>query len=104
MFLAIQQTARHKNLVYDQKYLVKVKNDIQLTHTAEIFVKNLYYELDDFKCQKFVLVGLNDKYEEKRGEPSVDYLLILPNEKTAFCSTAGNYQLRDFLQIAMLLN
>lgn len=43
---SVLDIAPHQKLIQDEVGLLKVKDDVQLTHTAEVFVQELYISVD----------------------------------------------------------
>ena len=76
LFLArLLDLPREDELVDDLVHFVKVEDEVELAHVAEVVVQDLDEEVDRLEERELVVVDVDAELEEQPGVPPVDDLV-----------------------------
>ena len=83
--------ASQQELIQDEVGLLIVVDDVQLTDTARVLVKQLNIVVDDLKSDQFIIRVLNSTTEVEAGIALVDNLHIVPLYEGGHLGTPPQY-------------
>lgn len=95
--------ASQQELVQDKIRLLEVKDDIQLTNTAEVFVEQLDVAVDDLQCDQFVVLVLNGTAEIQTGVSFIHDFQVPPLQEAAHLWLTGQNGLHQLPRDLLLL-
>ena len=95
LLTTLLQLARKQQLIENKVRLLKIKDDIQLTHIPIILIHLLYISMNRLQCNQLIIIGIYSRDKEQTRVPPIDHFRVFVFDEVAHPGAAGEDELGD---------